>query len=488
MANTKIKKVYDLFENSSLIASLNNLGLVIMNNLSNWLFIILSVLIMRFSLLHFNLIAENQANLFTVAITYTFIFVQIIVNLSQMIYSRYLADQLFEKKSKTMFATMVAILGINLVLTLILFLVYLSFSNLDAIYNILVLTLMLQVMFYLSIQPIISSLKLNVKLAIILCFAMFLAISLAFIFLMFKDYLFNLSDAYYPLFAFIIGLMVINIYAVVKMSEMLEVGDQKHCFDFLLTFDKYPNLRFVSLVFTLGLWIPNLIYWFNQDSIEIYNTFRVNIVYDTSVFIGYLVIIPTYTHLYLSIENKVYPVFKKFLTVVNQGGTVEMIKNTKEYLNEVVINEVEKIFRLQGLITSIIVIVIWVYSSQSMFYSLNSSILQLTIIGTTINGFILVILLFTLYFDAKKEAKKISLVFFLSNTISALLCYIIFKEHGYGINLIIAGLITFIYSINMYYDYTHEIDNRLFLYDQRVEKYSIMSKLYYSYQKLFKNE
>ncbi|WP_423363858.1 exopolysaccharide Pel transporter PelG [Mycoplasma sp. P36-A1] len=458
---------------------LNIFAFTIVNNIGSWLAIMSTVLIIRYFILKYHIADTLEVNLFTVCITYSFVFGQLITSFFQTVFSRHLSDNLYNKDATNIQPNMIGIIKTNIIIALLLWLIFLTFSKLTPVTNVLILLLFLQVVYFLTVQPIMASIGITKYGVLFLIVGMIIATITMFVSL-YMNLNFKLDyEVAIMLLSFILGISLCNILQTISIFKRTKYGKTEAEYSWLESFDKYKDLRYVSLLYTLGMWIPNILYWFSQDSTTLLGSFRVNIVYDTSVFIGYLIIIPTYLSFFMAINSKVFPVFRKFLTFVNKGGTLEMIEHTKNYLNKLLLNELERTFRLQSVISIIALTIIWIYSSQNIFFSLNSSILQLVIIGTTLNGFILILIMMNMYLDNQKGALKISKIFCITNILASIITYLLFKEGAYGLNLIISGVISFSYGMIILYKYIEKIDCKLFTFEQTSVKNGRMSMLYH---------
>lgn len=79
-----------------------------------WLVVILAVTAIRYILSLFHSISIEEQRLFTISISYCFIFSQIIYGALQLIVTRYVADLLYEQKADKVFSSFLGMTKITL--------------------------------------------------------------------------------------------------------------------------------------------------------------------------------------------------------------------------------------------------------------------------------------------------------------------------------------------------------------------------------------
>ncbi|EJQ17940.1 hypothetical protein CN941_23240 [Bacillus cereus] len=423
-----------------------------------WLVVILAVTAIRYILSLFHSISIEEQRLFTISISYCFIFSQIIYGALQLIVTRYVADLLYEQKADKVFSSFLGMTKITLFLAIILWLLFAIFTPLALYYKIVMLFLFLalNIIWIQSIYLTAAKDYQSIALAFLIG-SIFSLSGIALIAYWHPTLGIEHGFALLLLIAFTIGTFITLVWLSIVIVRMFPNSDATEQFTFLSYLDKYPELFWSSLFYNIGIWVCNFVIWFGEGRGNIENTFIYHQIYDTSVFWAYLSIIPTYIFFVVSIETRFYERYKKFFGSVNNGATLNTILQLKESMNFVLKQEMERILRNQGIFSLLIIFIIWMFSSQSGNVTLEYSILQLTIIGAYANGMVLVITLLLLYFEDRKGAFRTSALFFFANLLLSLLL-LPFGFNGYGISFALGSSITFLYAISRLFTYIKDID------------------------------
>ncbi|MGG2094326.1 exopolysaccharide Pel transporter PelG [Bacillus sp. S13(2024)] len=423
-----------------------------------WLMVILGVTAIHYVLSFFHFLSIEEQRLFTISISYCFIFSQIIYGSLQLIVTRYVADLLYEQKTDKLFASFLGMTKIILFFAIVLWGIFSILTPLPLYYKIMLLFLFLALNI-IWIQSIYLTAAKDYQ-SIALAFLVGAVISITGIIIVsYTHPTLHLEhgSAFLLLTCFTVGTFITLGWLSVVMVKMFPKNETKDQFIFLTYLDKYPELFWAGLLYNIGIWVCNFIIWFGEGNELIAGSFLYHPLYDTSVFWAYLTIIPTYIFFVVSIETRFYKRYKNFFGTVNSGGTLNQILHQKDSMKVVLRQEVERLLRTQGIFTFLIIFGIWIYMSQSGLRSLQYSIFQLTAIGAYSNSMVLVMTLLLLYFDDRKGAFRTAALFFFANlTLTAILLPL--GYNGYGLSFAIGSSIAFLYSISRIFNYVQQID------------------------------
>lgn len=423
-----------------------------------WLVVILAVTAIRYILSWFPTIPIEEKRLFTISISYCFIFSQIIYGALQLIVTRYVADLLYEQKAEKVFSSFLGMTKITLFFAVVLWGAFAIFTPLALYYKLMLLFLFLtlNIIWIQSIYLTAAKDYQSIALAFLVG-SLFSLLGILLISYWNPTIGLEHGHAFLLLTAFTIGMFITLIWLSMVIIRMFPQTDATDQFTFLSYLDRYPELFWSGLLYNVGIWVCNFVIWFGEGRENIENSFLYHPVYDTAVFWAYLSIIPTYIFFVVSIETRFYERYKRFFGAVNNGGSLNTILQLKDSMNFVLRQEIERILRTQGVVSLFIVFGIWMFMSKSGELTLNYSILQLTVIGAYSNGMVLVMTLLLLYFEDRKGAFRTSALFFFSNLLLSLLL-LPFGFNGYGISFAVGSGITFLYAISRLFHYIKDID------------------------------
>lgn len=445
-----------LFEDESYTANIKGYlysGLV---SAGPWLSSVITVNI----LMH---IAENnfveiaQKNLFMGTIVYSFIFSQIVTSPFQLVITRYISDKMYVNDYKSIRASLS---GMSKLVFIISYLISVAFywnKPLEPIYKLMaislfvIISLLWMVMVYLSAVKNYEIISKGYIIGSIVSIATALLVIRHPIFIFKKDVL-----ASGVLFSYLLG---VSITYGILLESFFEAFRESNGlkYDFLRYLNKFPSLFFIGLSYTMALWVDNIIIWFSDISQVIYSTYRFAPFYDNAVFLSYLTIIPTMIMFLVSVETRFYEKYKNFYGLVNTNGTYDEIQASKYEMEDRVYKELLYIMETQAGISILIILL-----SQAFFYRMGYPIIvrdifKITALGCLCNIIILIIGLILLYFEGRRSALLINLMFFFTNA-SFNLYLINRREELYGVGFFLSTFITLIVSILIFRRFIKKID------------------------------
>lgn len=385
-------------------------------------------------------------SLFLGTIVYTFVFSQILTAPWQMIITRYYSDTLYLKKYENI---MPQFKGLNmLIFFLSLLSTFIFYFNrpLPLYYKVMAAYLFIILALLWMIMVALSSIKDYKIITSAYIYGGLFSIGLT-VFLMdhpipFSEYMYQSNI----LFAYLVGTSITYLVLLYAFYKVFHFGSTYRQFDFLAYLSKFPSLFFIGLFYTLGLWIDDIIMWLGRLGVNIYDTYQYAPIYDNAVFLAYLTIVPTAILFLVIIETSLYDKYKAFYGLVNGSGNLEEIQEAQEELKKVIREKFIHAMEVQALITVTVVIF-----SNAIFSFLNLSILireifKVTAFGALFNVFILNTILILLYFEARKKALKVALVFLASNGLfTYLFLGLGLKFYGYG--FLIGSFIAFVFGL-----------------------------------------
>lgn len=427
-----------------------------------WLVVILTITVIRYLISLFYSISIEEQKLFTVSISYCFIFSQIIYGGLQLVVTRYVADLLYEKKLEKVFSSFLGMSKINIFLAFILWSVFAVSTSLPLYYQLLLLVLFLAINM-IWVQTIYLTAAKNYQ-SIAVAFLIGGVVSIAGVLLVAfinPSVNFMYGQAFLLLCCFTFGIVLTLCWLSAVILGMFPKYEREGQFSFLSYLDTFSELFWCGFLYNTGIWICNFITWFGEGSEMVAKSFLFHPIYDSSVFLAYLTIIPTYIFFTVSIETRFYERYKKFIGAINYGGTLNQIEQMKRAMNNTLRQEVERLLRGQGMISLLVIFVGWIIMAQSAYKIQQYSIFQLTVIGAFSNGMVLVNTLLLLYFEDRKGAARTSALFFTANSVLTITLLPIGFD-GYGLSFAIGSGIGFLYSVSRLFHYIKDIDYYLF--------------------------
>lgn len=205
-------------------------------------------------------------------------------------------------------------------------------------------------------------------------------------------------------------------------------------FDFLDLKQIFPSLAITGLLYNLAIWVDKFIFWFNhQTSTEIISPLRGSELYDLPIFLAYLSIIPGMAVFLLRIETDFAEQYKKFYDAINEGCSLEAIHQIYQDMIIAIRRAFLEIFKVQG-ITVIILLVVGDKLLELVGISpIYQVLLSINLVAVGVQVLLMAALNLLFYFDYRKEALLLCLIFVFSNIALTLLSqYLGPAFYGYG--------------------------------------------------------
>lgn len=373
-----------------------------------------------------------ERELFQAGTLYSFIFSQLLTGGFTMLFSRYLADQLYAGDEENILSSLYGILAISLLLGGTAGMIFYSLSSheLHLPFKIASYFFFIELIIIWLLSLYISALK--EYLQVIKGFLIGIFVSAVLIWLSFK--LLNLNSSTGIFTCMDIGFFVIIFLFFRNIRRRFPKNNQRY-FDFLTYLEKYPSLFLIGLCYTLGIYGHSFIIWGSDLRAVISKTFVVAPIYDTPVFYSYLTILPAMVMFVVSVETSFYEQYKNFYSMVLGSSTFNEIKDAQAKMFKVLSREFSFIMEFQLFFT------ICAIALGTRLLPLTNEQVDIFNIVTVGNYFFImmfIIVQILLYFDDRKGA----LMVLASYCVSILLLTIATTTLGsFGLSCFIAGFI-----------------------------------------------
>lgn len=186
--------------------------------------------------------------------------------------------------------------------------------------------------------------------------------------------------------------------------------------DFLRKGRSYPELAFMGLGLNFALWVDKFLFWGNPVTGEsVLGNFRASPLYDVPVFLAYLSLVPGFAVLFLKLEVDFSRAYDAYYRAARSWGTLGDLFRLQRGLLESAQATFSDTLRAQA-----VFIVLFVALERSFLKYLSVEGLSLSLLRTLFLGAFLQLALFALwgllsYFDRRKELLWTAILFALLN-------------------------------------------------------------------------
>ncbi|SIS45271.1 exopolysaccharide Pel transporter PelG [Salimicrobium flavidum] len=444
-----------------------------------WLIVIATITMIQWLTSYFGDLSREQRELFNLSVSYCFIFSQVIFGIQQLVVTRYVADLIYEKRAKEVFSTFIGMSKGTLLFATIFAGIFFFFSNLPFYFNVLIFLLFVTINMIWVMFLFLSAAK-NYQ-AVAYSFVTGALISLGIVLWLgfhvdridFSPY----SSSFFLLAGFTAG-MIVTLFGLL-FAMLLTFGSRtrENQFSYLSYFDKFPSLFWTGFLYNSGIWVCNWVIWFGEGRMTLFDTFVYHRIYDTAIFWSYLTIIPTMIIFVVSVETRFYERYRIFYGNVNEGGTLNAIKQSKLRMQRVLKEEMERLFRSQGVISLLVLLGIGYITAIVGVEDRLITIFRFTTVGAFSNAMVLVITLILLYFEDRRGAMYTSIIFFTLNLTLSLL-FLPLGYDGYGLSFSIGSTSAFLFALLRLVAFIDKVDYHAFCrpHDLVQKERSIFSK------------
>jgi len=390
-----------------------------------WIISMLSILISGY-LVNVFFHSQHKVVEFTLMITYLIALSLLVTSFSQLSFTRYISDLVFQKKEEEILPNTIGIIITNMIIGAIIILPF-------------------TISIYMATKSIILSMTFE-STFVILCALWIVNIVLT-----------GLKNYKYITFSFLISYVLIVIIAFFIGKKGIEffmlsyfIGQSILLFLLMfLMFKKfrssqlisfefirklYKDLIFIGFFLNASIWIDKFIFWFNPyTSMAGIGILRYSPIYDYPIFLAYLAVAPAMAVFLLRIETDFAIYYDKYFSAAREGGT---LKELYLYANEIIdsakigLIEILRIQILAGVLITILSDTIFrIFQIPKIYIPL----FVVDLIGVTLQVFFMSIVTILFYLDKRKEILILVIILFFLNLFLTLLSqYLGPFFYGYG--------------------------------------------------------
>ncbi|MBF0252632.1 MAG: exopolysaccharide Pel transporter PelG [Candidatus Omnitrophica bacterium] len=258
------------------------------------------------------------------------------------------------------------------------------------------------------------------------------------------------------LLGYFVGYLLGHFVIVVLLSSRIFVEfDSKRMLDrdlwsFLI---RNKDIVLTGFFYNLAIWIDKILFWFSPKSVEIYPWMHTYPIYESAVFLSYLTIIPALSIFMVEIETDFYRKYKLFYSRVVGKTPLSLIKQAKQSMAQSLKRSIIMVIISQGGISAIAIMFTPEIVSMCRLLPIQIPLFRITVLGAFLHGLLLIAIIIILYFDLRKEAMIVSIVFCATNALFTWITLFLpeqFLGYGYFISCFIS-LITAFYLLNFKY-------------------------------------
>lgn len=373
----------------------------------------------------------------------------------QLLFVRYVADRLFEKKPETVAPNVIGALMVTTIASgaFAAFVVGTTFTGHLAFRVLLVATFVT-----LSNVWILSGLLSGVKAywSVVGSFALGYGTTIVLALL--------LSPLGLP--GYVAGLFVghaVMLFAMLVLVLRQYPTDRFIAFGFLQRKAVYPGLAATGFLLNAAVWADKFVFWMNPVTSEaLIGPIRYSIVYDAPISIAYLSIIPGMAVFFVRIETDFAEQYDRYYKAVREGETLDELYRLRVALVDAARGGLYDIFRMQGM--TVLVLLLVGRKVLGLFHipAFYSYLFNVDVAGAGCQVVLLSALTILFYLDCRKLALYLASLF----TIANLTFSIVSQQLGprfYGFGFLVAGGLTSLVALSVLSRKLEKLDYETFM-------------------------
>lgn len=382
-----------------------------------------------------NDVSYLQNELFVATLAYCFVFSIIITSGLSLLVTRFIADQIYEKKYGNVINAYYGSVLLILPIAAVIAIVFLFFVEESFLYKVVAYIYFVELIVIWMQNVFMSALKDYRR--IFMSFAVAVVLSIIASALLYEFT--TLDPVIVALLGMDIGFASILISASLHFENVFPRGEKRNYLAFLKMIKRYPAIALNGLFVYSGVYIHNLVYWlFSSDNMLIAGHFLLMPFYDVAVFYAYLTVLPSLIFFVVIIETDFYEQFLNYYRNVIDGGTYESVQTAKKKMQKVLLYRIGFLAEIQLLFTTL-----GIATGLLLLPKIGFSMLQLDLYITLCFSYFFFILFFILmhilmYFDDRKGILYMSAGFIVG---SAILTFITMKINMHGMGMFLASFI-----------------------------------------------
>jgi uncharacterized membrane protein len=219
-------------------------------------------------------------------------------------------------------------------------------------------------------------------------------------------------------------------------------------FAFLRAARKYWELTLGALFYNLAVWVDKWIMWFLPDHDEIAAVMISYPLYDSTMFLAYMTVIPAIAVFVLSVETDFFERYQNFYKDVSGHAPWRKLTEDHEEILASLSRGLRNVVVFQGCITAFVVLSAPKILSLLGVNLIGLGMFRLGVIGSFFHVLMAFVSVILAYFDLRRKLLFVYFLLFATNTVFSLISVRMgFAFYGYGFFL--SALVTLIVAYSL---------------------------------------
>lgn len=375
---------------------------------------------------------------FLVSVTYLVAFSLILTGTVQLLFTRYVADQLFQQRRHEVLPNLLGLLSaVNAVAGIAAAVVLVTlFDGTSLLYRLEMLTAYVLLCNIWCLTMLVTGMKAyrQVLWAFAFGYGLTLVAGLAL-----RPY--GLEGL---LGGFVVGQGLLFFLLLALILHDFP-GERLFAFELRHGSRTHRSLIATGFFYNLGIWADKFVFWYNPDTSEaVIGPLRASPIYDLPIFLAYLSIVPGMAVFLMRMETDFAERYDAYYNAIRDGATLARIQSELEHMVEAVRGGIYDIFKIQGITVVALILVGPLLITWLGFSLLYVPLFNIDIVAVGVQVLFMAILNVLFYLDRLRLALWLCLLFAASNLGLTLLSQhlgAVFYGYGYALSLILVSMV-----------------------------------------------
>ncbi|MFN3429791.1 MAG: exopolysaccharide Pel transporter PelG [Candidatus Sericytochromatia bacterium] len=229
-------------------------------------------------------------------------------------------------------------------------------------------------------------------------------------------------------------------------------------------FGRYWPLVVTGVAYNLGIWIDKIVFWYTDGpGHAVAGPLRAAPVYDNAMFLAYMTIIPALALFLLKVETDFYDEYRAYFSAIAAREGLGVLLAVKARMAAVLRESLGLLVKLQGTLTLAIVLLAPEITAALKISWLSLFVFRVGVIGAFLHVLHLTVMILLLYFDFRKEAAALAVVFLASNWLFSILSVTQAGLAAYGFGYAVASAVTLLFGLALLEANLRDLEYHVFM-------------------------
>ena len=220
-------------------------------------------------------------------------------------------------------------------------------------------------------------------------------------------------------------------FTAVRLPDTVDLGR---------AFRRYPELIAAGVFYNAAIAVDRIVFWAASTGRPIVGWFHASI-YDTPIFLCYLSVVPSLAIFLVSVETDFYDRYREYYGVATKHGTLRQVLEAKRAMTECLRDSLRRLLVAQAPVTLLLMALApWIASGLGLD-RLQVAILRCGLVGALLHVLCLFGGIVLLYFDRRRDAAEVALVFLVANAVLTVVT-VLLGPRAYGLGYPLAALLS----------------------------------------------